>query len=120
MFYRGIVKNYNTEEHKGCIVLLHNNRVLDFALSDFPNTNLVPQIGERVKCTIVENNGAEKIHLVVRLDHKNAFYFNNKKDIKALRKISEKEHQPETEDEADAEFYHQKLKRFPVASWSRT
>ena len=74
MFYKGLVTIYDKVTKKGHIVLLDNEQELIFASADFPNSNIAPHIGERIKCSIIEKNGVLHANLIVRLDYKNAAY----------------------------------------------
>ncbi|WP_445115141.1 hypothetical protein [Acinetobacter sp. WZC-1] len=71
MFHKGTVQSYDPSLKSGKIVLNDSEQVLIFLETDFPRSRLAPQLGERIKCLITEQNGEYRANYVVRLDFKN-------------------------------------------------
>ena len=71
MFRKGIVTFFDDRLGLGHIELVADHRQIIFKLENFSNTSLLPQIGERVKCIVVEEHGEFLAKFIVRLDHKN-------------------------------------------------
>ena len=67
MFYKGLVTFYDTVTKQGHIVLSHNEQELIFSAKDFPNTNIAPHVGERIKCSIIKKEGITYANFIVRL-----------------------------------------------------
>lgn len=88
MFHKGIVDKYDKEKHKGSITLLDNDQILDFFLKDFPNQTIEPKIGERVKCSILQESGRFRANCIVRLDYKNAVYISKEQKLHRIHKTS--------------------------------
>ena len=72
MFRQGIVTFFDEGLAQGFIELKTDHQRIVFTLEDFSNTAVLPQIGERVKCVVVEQDGAQFAKFIVRLDHRNA------------------------------------------------
>jgi cold shock CspA family protein len=78
MFQEGKVKTYNEERGFGFIQIEGEKKDLFFHIKDFPNKNVQPEIGERLKFRIVDDNGKLKADNIVRIDFKTqAPTFNN-------------------------------------------
>ncbi|RKG38187.1 hypothetical protein [Acinetobacter rongchengensis] len=71
MFRKGIVTFFDDRLGLGHIELVADHQQITFKLENFSNTALLPQIGERVKCIVVEEHGEFLAKFIVRLDHKN-------------------------------------------------
>ncbi len=70
MFVDGVVKTYNAERGFGFISVDGHKKDIFFHITDFPNRNISPNIGERLKFRIVEDAGKSKAENIVRLDVK--------------------------------------------------
>lgn len=70
MFLEGKIKKYNTERGFGFIDVDGDHADVFFHIKDFPKTAGEPQIGEKLKFLIVEDNGKFKAANIVRLDLK--------------------------------------------------
>lgn len=70
MFTEGIIKSYNTERGFGFIAIEGNKKDLFFHIKDFPNRNIDPKIGEKLKFRIVDDQGKLRADNIVRLDVK--------------------------------------------------
>ena len=57
MFVEGKIKTYNEERGFGFISRDGESKDLFFHIKDFPNKSDEPQIGEKLKVRIVEDNG---------------------------------------------------------------
>ena len=71
MFRKGIVTFFDDRLGLGHIELASDHQQVVFKLENFSNTSILPQIGERVKCIVVEEHGEFLAKFIVRLDHKN-------------------------------------------------
>lgn len=94
MFHRGLLKTYDSESKVGTIYLTDSQLELHFSAEDFPNPSIPPQIGERVKCFINDDDTAkDKAKFIVRLDHKNSrteqplnrIFYSEEEDLNALK-----------------------------------
>lgn len=72
MFYRGVLHTYDSENKVGTIYIDEQKITVHFNLKDLPNSTIQPQIGERVKCILVEEANDKYAKYIVRLDNKNA------------------------------------------------
>ncbi|MDV2468926.1 cold shock domain-containing protein [Acinetobacter chinensis] len=72
MFIEGIVKTYNAERGFGFIQCEDNRKDIFFHISDFPNKNQPPQIGEKLKFYVDQNDGKARAKNIVRLDIKSS------------------------------------------------
>lgn len=70
MFLEGQVKTYNAERGFGFIAIEGENKDIFFHIKDYPNKQIEPQLGERLKFMIVEDQGKFKAGHIVRLDLK--------------------------------------------------
>lgn len=70
MFQEGKIKTYNEDRGFGFIQIEGHSKDLFFHVKDFPNKNVPPRIGEKLKFLIVEDNGKFKADHIVRLDIK--------------------------------------------------
>lgn len=70
MFQEGKIKTYNEDRGFGFIQIEGQSKDLFFHVKDFPNKNVPPRIGEKLKFLIVEDNGKFKADHIVRLDIK--------------------------------------------------
>lgn len=70
MFQEGKIKTYNEDRGFGFIQIEGQSKDLFFHVKDFPNKNIPPRIGEKLKFLIVEDNGKFKADHIVRLDIK--------------------------------------------------
>ncbi|MDM1780886.1 cold shock domain-containing protein [Acinetobacter indicus] len=68
MFQEGKIKTYNQERGFGFIEIEGEAKDLFFHIKDFPNKNVLPKIGEKLKFLIVEDQGKFKADHIVRLD----------------------------------------------------
>lgn len=68
MFLEGKVKKYNEERGFGFIDVEGKHQDLFFHIKDMPNKNIPPQIGERLKFRVVDDQGKLKADQIVRLD----------------------------------------------------
>lgn len=71
MFRKGIVTFFDEGLGTGTIELNTDHQQIIFELEDFPNASLLPQVGERVKCVVLEQQNDVLAKFIVRLDHKN-------------------------------------------------
>lgn len=94
MFHRGLLKTYDSESKIGMIYLTDSQLELHFSAEDFPNPSIPPQIGERVKCFINDDDTAkDKAKFIVRLDHKNSrtekplnrIFYSEEEDLNAIK-----------------------------------
>jgi cold shock CspA family protein len=69
MFLEGKIKTYNEERGFGFIEIAGESRDLFFHIKDFPNKNVPPKVGEKLKFRKVEEEGKFKADNIVRLDH---------------------------------------------------
>lgn len=79
MFRKGIVTFFDDRLGLGHIELASDHHQVVFKLENFSNTSILPQIGERVKCIVVEEHGEFLAKFIVRLDHKNYVADKNKR-----------------------------------------
>lgn len=70
MFQEGKIKTYNEDRGFGFIQIEGQSKDLFFHVKDFPNKNIPPKMGEKLKFLIVEDNGKFKANHIVRLDIK--------------------------------------------------
>ena len=70
MFQEGKIKTYNEDRGFGFIQIEGQSKDFFFHVKDFPNKNIPPRIGEKLKFLIVEDNGKFKADHIVRLDVK--------------------------------------------------
>jgi len=70
MFQEGKIKTYNEDRGFGFIQIEGQSKDLFFHVKDFPNKNIPPRIGEKLKFLMVEDNGKFKANHIVRLDIK--------------------------------------------------
>lgn len=70
MFKEGKITTYNENKGYGFIQLEDHEKDLFFHISDFPNKQFPPRIGERIKFRIVSENGRVKADNIIRLDFK--------------------------------------------------
>ncbi len=68
MFAEGKIKSYQQERGFGFIEVENHKKDLFFHIKDIPNNQITPQIGERLKFRIVEEQGKLKADHIVRLD----------------------------------------------------
>lgn len=68
MFLEGKIKTYNEERGFGFIEIAGDNPDVFFHIKDFPNKNLAPQIGEKLKFKKVDDGQKVKASQIVRLD----------------------------------------------------
>ncbi len=68
MFVDGVVKTYNAERGFGFISVDGHKKDIFFHITDFPNRNISPNIGERLKFSIFNDNGRMKAIDIIRLD----------------------------------------------------
>lgn len=86
MFIEGIVKTYNTDRGFGFIQCDDNRKDIFFHISDFPNKHQPPQIGERLKFYVDQNDGKPRAKNIFRLDLKNSLPENTGKAKSSKRK----------------------------------
>jgi cold shock CspA family protein len=72
MFRKGIVTFFDEKSAKGLIELKTDQQQVVFKLDDFSNQTILPQIGERIKCVVLEQHGELLAKFIVRLDYKNS------------------------------------------------
>lgn len=72
MFYRGVIHTYDFDINVGEIYIKEQSLTVKFNLKDLPNATISPQIGERVKFIIVDENNQKFAKYIIRLDNKNA------------------------------------------------
>ena len=95
MFHKGTLKSYDSDSKIGTIDLPDIALQLHFSVEDLPNPTIPPQIGERVKCFIheEETDSVDKAKFIVRLDHKNSriekplnrIFYSEEEDQNALK-----------------------------------
>lgn len=80
MFRKGTVTFFDNDLGQGLIELSdqHQYQQVVFKLEDFSNQLLLPQIGERIKCVVLEQSDGLFAKFIVRLDHKNYVSDQNK------------------------------------------
>ena len=70
MFTDGRIKTYDAVRGMGSIELANNAQELNFQLDQLPSPEIVPQVGERLKFRIIEEQNAIQLDNMVRLDIK--------------------------------------------------
>lgn len=87
MFRKGTVTFFDNDLGQGLIELNDNHQQVVFKLEDFSNQSILPQIGERIKCVVLEQYGATLAKFIVRFDYKN--YANDQNKLPITRLHSE-------------------------------
>ena len=70
MFTDGRIKTYDAVRGVGSIELANNAKELNFQLDQLPSPEIIPQVGERLKFRIIEEQNAIQLDNMVRLDIK--------------------------------------------------
>jgi len=70
IFTDGRIKTYDAVRGVGSIELANNAQELNFQLDQLPSPEIVPQVGERLKFRIIEEQNAIQLDNMVRLDIK--------------------------------------------------
>lgn len=70
MFTDGRIKTYDAVREMGSIEPANNAQELNFQLDQLPSPEIVPQVGERLKFRIIEEQNAIQLDNMVRLDIK--------------------------------------------------
>uniref|UniRef100_UPI0028A1E73E hypothetical protein n=1 Tax=Acinetobacter variabilis TaxID=70346 RepID=UPI0028A1E73E len=70
MFTDGRIKTYDAVRGIGSIELANNTQELNFQLDQLPSPEIAPQVGERLKFRIIEEQNAVQLDNMVRLDIK--------------------------------------------------
>lgn len=70
MFTDGRIKTYNAVRGTGSIELANNAQELNFQLDQLPSPEIAPQVGERLKFRIIEEQNTIQLENMVRLDIK--------------------------------------------------
>lgn len=118
MFHKGILQSYDELAQVGTIFLTDQNVELHFAVTDLPNPGIAPEIGERVKCFINEQDHAAcKATFIVRLDHKNArpeqpqnlIFYSEADDLKAVQEQNTQQVAQEIEQELEQKLEQEQL-----------
>lgn len=91
MFRKGTVTFFDNDLGQGLIELSDHQQVV-FKLEDFSNQLLLPQIGERIKCVVLEQSDGLFAKFIVRLDHKNYVNDQNKSSVSHLYSENAYEH----------------------------
>jgi len=91
MFRKGTVTFFDNDLGQGLIELNDHQQVV-FKLEDFSNQLLLPQIGERIKCVVLEQSDGLFAKFIVRLDHKNYVNDQNKVSVPHLYSENAYEH----------------------------
>lgn len=91
MFRKGTVTFFDNDLRQGLIELNDHQQIV-FKLEDFSNQLLLPQIGERIKCVVLEQDGGLFAKFIVRLDHKNYVNDQNKPSVPHLYSENTYEH----------------------------
>ena len=68
MFTDGRIKTYDAVRGTGSIELANNAQELNFQLDQLPSPEIAPQVGERLKFRIIEEQNAIQLDNMVRLD----------------------------------------------------
>lgn len=68
MFLEGKIKTYNEERGFGFIEIAGESKDVFFHIKDFPNKNVLPKVGEKLKFRKVEEGGKFKADNIVRLE----------------------------------------------------
>lgn len=92
MFRKGTVTFFDNDLGQGLIELSDHHQQVVFKLEDFSNQLLLPQIGERIKCVVLEQSDGLFAKFIVRLDHKNYVNDKNKSSIPYLYSENTYEH----------------------------
>ncbi|WP_333665150.1 hypothetical protein [Acinetobacter guillouiae] len=87
MFRKGTVTFFDNDLGQGLIELNDHHQQVVFKLEDFSNQLLLPQIGERIKCVVLEQSDGLFAKFIVRLDHKN--YVSDQKNSSIAHLYSE-------------------------------
>jgi len=92
MFRKGKIIFFDESLGKGFIELETDHQHVVFKIEEFSNTSVLPQIGERIKCVVLEQHDELLAKFIVRLDHKNYVAGqNNKHSITGSNEYDEKE-----------------------------
>jgi len=70
MFTDGRIKTYDAVRGMGSIELANKAQELNFQLDQLPSPEIAPQVGERLKFRIIEEQNAIQLDNMVRLDIK--------------------------------------------------
>ena len=70
MFTDGRIKTYDAVRGMGSIEPAKNAQELNFQLDQLPSPEIVPQVGERLKFRIIEEQNTIQLENMVRLDIK--------------------------------------------------
>lgn len=70
MFTNGRIKTYDAVRGMGSIEPANNAQELNFQLDQLPSPEIVPQVGERLKFRIIEEQNTIQLDNMVRLDIK--------------------------------------------------
>lgn len=70
MFTDGRIKTYDAVRGVGSIELANNAKELNFQLDQLPSPEIAPQVGERLKFRIIEEQNTIQLENMVRLDIK--------------------------------------------------
>lgn len=70
MFTDGRIKTYDAVRRVGSIELANNAQELNFQLDQLPLPEIAPQVGERLKFRIIEEQNTIQLDNMVRLDIK--------------------------------------------------
>lgn len=70
MFTDGRIKTYDAVRGIGSIELANNTQELNFQLDQLPSPEIAPQVGERLKFRIIEEQNTIQLDNMVRLDIK--------------------------------------------------
>lgn len=70
MFTDGRIKTYDAVRGTGSIELANNAQELNFQLDQLPSPEIAPQVGERLKFRIIEEQNTIQLENMVRLDIK--------------------------------------------------
>lgn len=70
MFTDGRIKTYNAVRGTGSIELANNAQELNFQLDQLPSPEIAPQVGERLKFRIIEEQNTIQLDNMVCLDIK--------------------------------------------------
>lgn len=70
MFKDGRIKTYDAVRGTGSIELKNNAQELNFQLDQLPSPEIAPQVGERLKFRIIEEQNTIQLENMVRLDIK--------------------------------------------------
>ena len=67
MFLEGKIKTYNAEKGFGFIEIKGESQDIFFHVTDLPNKNVIPQVGETLRFSKVRDNGKIKAAEITRL-----------------------------------------------------